>query len=89
MDDPGWRKRMSLQECVKAAPQKHALAAPSRQPCLPDPHDLMGVPPYSSPVSGYAIVGIVAPHHRGQVSPKTAEIRHKAYTVVSGAISIL
>ena len=40
---------------------------PSRQPFLPDRRDLTGVPAYSSKVARYAVVGIVAPHHRGQM----------------------
>jgi hypothetical protein len=40
---------------------------PSRQPFLADRRDLTGVPAYSSKVARYAIVGIVAPHHRDQM----------------------
>jgi hypothetical protein len=34
---------------------------------LPDPLNLIGVPAQSSKVASYAVVGIVAPHHRSQM----------------------
>ena len=50
----------------RSDPAEPAPAIPPRQPLLPDPRDLIGVPTYSSKVARYAVVGIVAPHHRGQ-----------------------
>ena len=40
---------------------------PTRQPLLPDPDDLVGVPAQSFDIAGDAVVGIVAPHHHGQM----------------------
>ena len=40
----------------------------ARQPFLPDPFDLMGVPAEASKVARYAVVGIMAPHLRVQMS---------------------
>ena len=34
---------------------------------MPDPLDLIGVPAQSSKVASYAVVGIVASHHRDQM----------------------
>src|ERR1035438_1401496 len=45
-------------------PKEPTPASPPRQPFLPNPHDLIGVPAYSSKVARYAVVGIVAPHHQ-------------------------
>src|SRR6516164_9172246 len=42
-------------------------AIPPRQPLVPDPLDLIGVPAQSFDVARDAVVGIVAPHHRGQM----------------------
>src|SRR5579859_4345355 len=42
-------------------------AIPPRQPFLPNPRDLMGVPAQTPKVARYAVVGIVAPHHRAQM----------------------
>ena len=49
------------------APVEPTPATPPRQPFLPDPRDLPGVPAYSLKVTRSAVVGIVAPHHRGQM----------------------
>src|SRR4029077_14535178 len=67
MDDPGCRQRVTLQECSEPAPEEPTPAIPSRQPLVPDPLDLIGVPAQSSKVASYAVVGIVTPHHRGQM----------------------
>ena len=67
MDDPGWRQRALLQERRQALPCVGALTIPSRQPSLPDPHNLMGIPAHPSTVARHAIVGVMAPHHRRQV----------------------
>src|SRR5271167_1964295 len=67
MDDPGCRQGVTLSERGELAPKEPTPASPPRQPFLPNPHDLIGVPAYSSKVARYAVVGIVAPHHRGQM----------------------
>src|SRR5271156_2151865 len=67
MDDPGCRQGVTLSERGELAPKEPPPASPPRQPFLPNPHDLIGVPAYSSKVARYAVVGIVAPHHRGQM----------------------
>src|ERR1700674_2494438 len=59
-----WRDQSGDRE---PAPKEPAPAIPPRQPLLPDPLDLIGVPAYSSKVASYAVVGIVAPHHRSQM----------------------
>src|SRR5580704_14633034 len=46
---------------------RRPLGTINEQAFLPNPRDLMGVPSYSSKVARYAVVGIVAPHHRGQM----------------------
>jgi len=68
MSDPDWRQRVAFQDLVHARPPEHALAISPRQPPLPNPPDLMGVPAQSSTVATNAIVGVVAPHHCGQMS---------------------
>src|SRR5258706_3518865 len=67
MDDPGGRQRVARQEGVEPAPMEPVAVTPPRQPFLPYPRDLTGVPAQASSVTRYAVVGIVAPHHRGQV----------------------
>src|SRR5580704_17389302 len=67
MDDPGRRQRVALEECGEVAPVKPTPATPPRQPFLPDPRDLPGVPAYSLKVARSAVVGIVAPHRRAQM----------------------
>ena len=67
MDDPGCRQGVALSERGELVPKEPTPASPPRQPFLPNPHDLIGVPAYSSKVARYAVVGIVAPHHRGQM----------------------
>src|ERR1017187_4924297 len=67
MDDPGCRQRVTLQECSESAPEEPTPAIPPRQPLVPDPLDLIGAPAQSSKVASYAVVRIVAPHHRDQM----------------------
>src|SRR3984893_7051935 len=67
MDDPGCRQGVTLSERSELVPKEPTPAIPPRQPFLPNPRDLIGVPAYSSNVARYAVVGIVAPHHRGQM----------------------
>jgi len=67
VDDPGCRQRVTLSERGELVPKEPTPAIPPRQPFLPNPHDLIGVPAYSSKVARYAVVGIVAPHHRAQM----------------------
>jgi hypothetical protein len=66
MDNPWCRERVPFQELSKPIPWESA--APSRQPLPPDPCSLVGVPDQSSKVASYAVVGIVAPHHCGQMN---------------------
>src|SRR5262245_44680007 len=73
MDDPGGRERVSLQDFGKSVPWEPAPSIPSRQPLPPDALDLVGVPAQSSCITCYAEVGIVAPHHRGQMSVLLAD----------------
>src|ERR1700719_4535450 len=65
MDEPGCRQGVTLLERSELVPKEPTPAIPPRQPFLPNPRDLVGVPSYSSKVARYAVVGIVAPHHRG------------------------
>src|SRR6202051_1444285 len=67
MDDPGCRQGVTLSERGELVPKEPTPASPPRQPFLPNPPDLIGVPAYSSKVARYAVVGIVAPHHRAQM----------------------
>src|SRR4051812_49345509 len=68
MDDPGRWQRALLQECRQTRPGVGALTIPSRQPSLPDPHNLVGIPAHPSTVPRHAVVGVMAPHHGRQVS---------------------
>src|SRR6202140_3786064 len=68
MDDPGCRQGVTLSERGELVPKEPPPVIPPRQPFLPNPHDLIGVPAYSSKVARYTVVGIVAPHHRGQMA---------------------
>src|ERR1700689_4323726 len=65
-DDPGCRQGVTLSERGELVPKEPTPASPPRQPFLPNPHDLIGVPAYSSKVARYTVVGIVAPHHRDE-----------------------
>src|SRR4051794_11956602 len=67
MDDPGRWQRALLQECRQTLPCVGALTIPSRQPSLPDPHNLMGIPTHPSTVPRHAVVGVMAPYHGRQV----------------------
>src|SRR4051795_1597307 len=67
MDDPGRWQRALLQECRQTRPGVGALTIPSRQPSLPDPHNLVGIPTHPSTVPRHAVVGVMAPHHGRQV----------------------
>src|SRR3954468_5447409 len=44
-----------------------SLPIPSRQPSLPDPHNLAGIPTHPSTGPRHAVVGVMAPHHGRQV----------------------
>ena len=44
MDNPGCRQRVALEEFSEAVPVEPVPAIPPRQPFLPDPRDLLGVP---------------------------------------------
>src|SRR4029077_17008369 len=56
MDDPGCRQRVTLSERSELVPRELTPAIPPRQPFLPNPRDLIGVPAYSSKVARYAVV---------------------------------
>src|SRR5208283_1237634 len=74
MDDPRRGKRMALENRVEAGPRERASSTmPSRQPFLPQHHDLAGKPSYASRVAGYAVVGIVASQHLGQMGMLIAQ----------------
>jgi hypothetical protein len=79
MNDPGWRQRVAFQDFVQAGPSDHALPISPRQPLLPNPHDLMGEPPQPSTVATDTVVGVVTPHHFGQM----------AMLVADGPVSVL
>src|ERR1700674_4018836 len=67
MDDPGCRQGVTLSERSELVPKEPTPAIPPRQPFLPNPRDLIGVPAYSSKAARYAVVGIVATHHAGRM----------------------
>jgi hypothetical protein len=54
-------------------PWDHAAAMPSGQPLAPDAHHLIGEPTQAPTIPTDAIVGEVAPHHRGQAAMLVAE----------------
>src|SRR5260370_39181300 len=64
---------MRCQEFVEAGPSDHALTSTPRQPLAPDSHYLIGEPAQASTVTANAVVGEVAPHHRGQMAMLVAE----------------
>ena len=68
MGDLGWRQGVAFQDCAEARPGDDASAISPRQPFPPYPHDLAGVALQPSTVAADAVVGEVAPHHRGQVA---------------------
>ena len=57
---------MAREEIMESIPREPT--PPTRQPLLPNPGDMVGVPLQSPRVAGYAEVGIVAPHLRNQTS---------------------
>src|SRR5262249_45626796 len=65
MDDPSCRQRVAREESGELSPIQ--AASPPRQPFLPDPSNLIGVPAKSSNVARYAVIGIVASHFRYQL----------------------
>src|SRR5215469_13087145 len=67
VQDLGWRQRVPGQKFVEAGPWDRAATMTPRQPLAPDAHHLPGEPMQAPTVSPNAIVGEVAPHHRGQV----------------------
>ena len=81
VDDPRRWKRMALEDRVEAGPGEPTSATmPSRQPFLPQHHNLASEPWYTSRVARYAVVGIVASHHLGQMGmlssrPTTVDMR--------------
>src|SRR3954469_24749081 len=63
---------MPCQEFIEAGPSDHALTITPRQPS-PDSHHLIGEPAQASTVTANAVVGEVAPRHRGQMAMLVAE----------------
>jgi hypothetical protein len=84
MDNPSRWERMSLQEGIEAFPWEHALAIPSRQPFPPHPHNLPREPSDASMIARYAVVGIVASHHYGQVGML---VTHAQVPIVSAPLA--
>src|SRR5256714_11747473 len=64
---------MPCQEFGEAGPSDHALTITPRQPLAPNSHYLIGEPAQASTVTADAVVGEVAPHHRGQMAMLVAE----------------
>src|SRR2546430_13748722 len=64
---------MPCQEFVEAGPSDHALTITPRQPLAPNSHYLIGEPAQASTVTANAVIGEVAPHHRGQMAMLVAE----------------
>src|SRR4051812_38754080 len=73
MEDPDWRQWVPGQQLVEAGPRDHALTITARQPLAPNAHHLVGEPTQAPTVATYAVVGEVAPHHRGQMPMLIAE----------------
>src|SRR6202162_2262231 len=67
MDDPGCWQWVTREEIIQSIPVEPTPTIPTRQPFLPDPDDLIGVPAHSFDVARDAVVGIVAPHHHRQM----------------------
>src|SRR5271166_4299623 len=84
MDNPSRWERMPLQESIEAFPWEHALAIPSRQPFPPHPHNLPREPSDASMIARYAVVGIVASHHYGQVGML---VTHAQVPIVSAPLA--
>src|SRR3954470_23417785 len=79
---------MPCQEFVEAGPSDHALTITPRQPLAPNSHYLIGEPAQASTVTADAVVGEVAPHHRGQMAMLVAEgpvavFRHQPLTAAT------
>src|SRR5262245_25005969 len=68
VDDPGCWQWVTRYEIIQSIPVEPTPTIPTRQPFLPDPDDLIGVPAQSFDVARDAVVGIVAPHHYRQMS---------------------
>ncbi len=68
VDDLDGRQRVASQHVVEAGPQNRPLTISPGQPLSPDPSDLIGEPSQPPRVAADAVVGEVAPHHRGQVA---------------------
>src|SRR5215475_8744725 len=73
MNNHDWRQWVAFQDFVQAGPSDHALTISPRQPLLPDPHNLVGEPTQPSTVATNTVVGVVAPHHRGQAAMLVAD----------------
>src|ERR1700757_927388 len=73
MEDPDWRQWVPGQHFVEAGPQDHALTITPGQPLAPDTYHLIGEPTQALTVATDAVVGEVAPHHRGQMAMLVAE----------------
>ena len=56
------------QDFIEAGPRNRASPISTRQPFLPDTHDLIREALESSTVAPDAVIGEVAPHHRGQMA---------------------
>src|SRR6516165_4712815 len=67
VDDPGCWQWVTRYEIIQSIPVEPTPTIPTRQPFLPDPDDLIGVPAQSFDVARDAVVGIVAPHHHRQM----------------------
>jgi len=73
MENPDWRQCVPGQHFVQAGPRGHALTVAVRHPLAPNAHHLVGEPTQAPTVAANAIVGEVAPHHRGQVAMLVAD----------------
>ena len=59
---------MPGQKFVEAGPWDRASTMTPRQPLAPGTHHLIGEPTQAPTVTVNAVIGEVAPHHRGQVA---------------------
>ena len=73
MDDPCCWQWVTREEIIQSIPVEPTPTIPTRQPFLPDPDDLIGVPAQSFDVARDAVVGIVAPHHHRQMGVLVAD----------------
>ena len=88
MDDPGCWQWVTREEIIQSIPVESTPTIPTRQPFLPDPDDLIGVPAQSFDVARDAVVGIVAPHHHRQMGVLAPDglmpgDRHQSVTAAS------